>query len=119
VDHRPCPLELTYQLVRNVLAAVVQDAEVLNPNIGHALVVYDARNPAFHPGGLADLQWWTTVSALRHPRVLRRVSWQKVAAHLDQYSDLGWLTKGLRDKYGIRGDDAYSRQPARKRLDAN
>ena len=101
-DHRPWPLNFTYQLVRNVLAACVGDGAQLDTEKGHALVIYDARNPAFHSGGLADAQWWAAVRALRYPRLLRRVSWQRIAAHLDQFRDLDWLTGALGDKYGIR-----------------
>ena len=103
-DHRPCALRATYQLVRNILAACMRDDGVLDMDSGHALVVYDERNPAFAPGGAADLQWWTTVRALRYPRLLRRVSWQKIARHLARSRDLEWLTEGLREKYGIQGD---------------
>jgi hypothetical protein len=49
-DHRPCPVELTYQLVRNILAACVRDDGTLDVTTGHALVVYDARNPEFKAG---------------------------------------------------------------------
>lgn len=101
-DHYPCPLELTYQLARNVLAACVDEGGTLDTENGHALVIYDARNPAFHPGGEADVQWWAAVRALRFPRLLRRLSWQGLATHLSQFRDLDWLTAGLRDKYGIR-----------------
>ncbi len=107
-DYRPCPLNPTYQLVRNVLAACVSSGAALDTETGHALVVYDARNPAFHPGGIADAQWWATIRALRYPRLLRRVSWQSIAAHLDQFIDLKWLTQGLQDKYGIRAEVPFS-----------
>lgn len=73
-DHRPCPMEITYQLTRNVLAACVDDDGKLDRENAHALVIYDARNPAFHPDGPADVQWWAAVLALRYPRLLRRVS---------------------------------------------
>jgi hypothetical protein len=39
-----------------VLAASLTDGGDLDPANGHALVIYDARNPAFHPGGPADEQ---------------------------------------------------------------
>ena len=48
-DHRPCALRATYQLVRNILAACMRDDGVLDMDSGHALVVYDERNPAFAP----------------------------------------------------------------------
>jgi len=102
-DHRPCPLEPTYQLARNVMAASLIDDGTLDTNAGHVLVVYDERNPAFHCGGIADAQWWKTVSSLKYPRLLRRVSLQKMVTHLQQFPDFRWLTDGLRSKYGIVG----------------
>lgn len=103
-DHRPCPLGLNYQLVRTVLAACVGDDGTLEIENSHALVIYDARNPAFHTGGDADAQWWATVRALRYPRLLRRVSWQSLAAHLQQFDELRWLTEGVEAKYGISSE---------------
>lgn len=101
-DHRPCPLRSSYQLVRNVLATCVGENGTVDTENRHALVLYDGRNPAFHLGGQADVQWRTVVRALRHPRLLRKLSWQSLAAHLEQFHDLAWLVAGLRDKYGIR-----------------
>lgn len=100
VDHRPCPLSPAYQLARNVMAACTFNGSLDTQN-AHALVIYDGRNPAFLPGGDADRQWWTTLAALRHPRLLRRLSWQRLAQHLRQFDDLAWLCDGLRDKYGF------------------
>ncbi len=100
-DHRPCPLGATYQLVRNILAVCVGQDGTLDTDRGHVLVVYDRRNPAFQAGGDADKVWWATVRALRFPRLLRRVSWQSLAAHMARYPDLVWLTKALDAKFGI------------------
>jgi len=100
-DHRPCPLAFTYPLVRNVLAACMSERGVLDTKRGHVLLVYDARNPAFQAGGEADAQWWTAIRALRHPRLLRRVSCQRVAAHLTQFPDLAWLSGWLAGNYGF------------------
>jgi hypothetical protein len=101
VDHRPCPLDFSYQLVRNILAVCVGQNGVLTTDERHVLVVYDDRNPAFQPGGEADAAWWATIHALRYPRLLRRVSWQRLAGHLGEFPDLAWLINGLREKYGI------------------
>lgn len=49
--HDPCPLRKPYQLVRNVLAAVVRSDSKIKMENGHALLLYDERNPAFKPGG--------------------------------------------------------------------
>jgi hypothetical protein len=105
-DRRPCPLDSTYQLARNVLAACVGEDDGVDIENGHALVIYDERNPDFSPDGRAEEQWQTTTRALRHPRVLRRVSWQRLARHLQQFHDLDWLTTALAEKYGIRGEVA-------------
>jgi hypothetical protein len=102
-DHLSCPLEFTYQLARTVLAACVGKDGANTENV-HALVVYDDRNPAFSPGGRADVQWQKATCGLRNPRVLRRVSWQTLARRLEQFRDLEWLTTALAAKYGIRGE---------------
>ena len=88
IEHRPCPLSAGYQLVRNVLAACVRADGSIDTDNAHAVIVYDNRNPAFAAGGEANRQWWLVVTALRSPRVLRRVSWQSLAAHLRQFDDL-------------------------------
>lgn len=101
-DCRPCPLDCTYQLIRNVLAVCVGDDGVVDPGRGHVLVVYDNRNPAFQPGGAGDAAWIVATGALRFPHLLRRVSWQCLAGHLRRFTDLAWLTTALADKYGFR-----------------
>jgi len=50
-DHQPCPRGSTYQLVRNVLAAGVGNDGVLRLDHGHALILFDQRNPAMAGGG--------------------------------------------------------------------
>lgn len=106
-DHAACPVSATYQLVRNVLAACVAADGTLDVQSGHALVVFDERNPAFLAGGAAHSAWRAAIGALRHPHLLRRVSWQKLASHLDHNSDLAWLAAGLRDKYGLAVKEGY------------
>ena len=98
---KPCLLRGCYQLARNVLAACVRPDGRVDIDGGHALVVYDARNPAFRPGGEAEKQWAETVGALAHPGLLRRCSWQRLAAHLARTSEFAWLVDGLAAKYGI------------------
>jgi hypothetical protein len=75
-DHRPCPLASTYQLARNVLAVCVDEAGALDLKRGHALIIYDARNPSLVSGGEGDRQWRAASNALRVPGLLRRMSWQ-------------------------------------------
>ena len=99
-DHSPCPLASTYQLVRNVLAATVRQDRVETAS-GHALIIYDERNPAFWPGGEARSAYDAVCAALRHPGLLRTVSWQRVIGQLSAVRDLRWLVDGLEAKYGL------------------
>ena len=83
------------------MAATVDAEGHLDRTRGHALVLYDERNPAFRPGGKANDQWRAATSALRDPSLLRLCSWQRLAGHLSRDSELAWLVAGLRDKYGF------------------
>ncbi len=65
------------------------------------MVVYDARNPAYGPGGKADDQWRAAAGACRVPGLLRRVSWQRIATAIAGERNLGWLAAGLAEKHGI------------------
>jgi hypothetical protein len=67
----------------------------------HALVLYDARNPAFQAGGQADKQWELSVAACLLPGLLRRLSWQRLLTHVVGIPELGWLANGLQEKYAI------------------
>ena len=100
VDHSPCPLKRTYQLVRNVLAATVRENRVETAS-GHALIIYDERNPAFWPGGEARSAYDAVCAALRDPGLLRTVSWQRIIGQLSAVRDLRWLVDGLEAKYGL------------------
>ena len=100
-DHVPCPFHAGYQLARNALAACFAPDGSFDPNRGHALLVYDDRNPAFADGGEAYRQWRDALAACRVPGLLRRVSWQRLAAALAMAPELAWLAEGLRAKYGI------------------
>jgi len=98
-DHDPCPLAEPYQLVRNVLAACVTEDGKVNTARGHALLVYDARNPAFqpHPAGVFE----RLRGQLVEPPMLRRCSWQTILRTLADYEDLKWLVRALDEKYGL------------------
>ncbi len=98
-DHDPCPLFANYALVRRVLAVCTNAHGVLATTRRHVLVVYDDRNPAFWPGGEADEQWHETVRLLRLPRLLRRVSWQKLIGHLAAEPAIAELVNAVSEKY--------------------
>jgi hypothetical protein len=101
IDHRPCPLASTYQLARNVLAACVKDGNLDFGN-GHALVLYDQRNPTMASGGKGDEQWRAAYEAVKAPGALRRLSWQVFVAQWPNDRALNWLKQKLDAKYGIR-----------------
>ena len=112
----PCPLQGTYQLASNVLAACVQPDETVDANSGHALVIYDDRSPAFLPGGEAAQQWEAATRALVQRSRLRRCSWQRLVAQLATDPDLAWLVNGLAAKYGIghrRREQRLTTSPSR------
>ncbi len=71
-------------------------------NAGYALVIYDARNPEFLPGGKADHQWEETKQSLRKSDLLRRCSWQQLIGHLSRDRELDWLIEKLAAKYGLK-----------------
>jgi hypothetical protein len=94
-----CPLRGTYQLVRNVLAACVRDGQVDADN-GVAVLLYDARNPAFADG--EDFSAYETVRrALRNPENICRVTWQSILAEMRMHQELNWLTGQVQLKYGL------------------
>ncbi len=98
-DHRPCPFKDSYQIARNALA--VRSTPSGLTDTGHVLVVYDARNPSFWPGGQADQQWQHALKACLQPGLLRRLSWQALISVLSHAPELGWLQKDLKAKYGL------------------
>jgi Restriction Endonuclease associating with ARP len=100
-DYRPCPLHKTYQLVRNVLAACVDDHGKLHTDRGHALVIYDQRNPAMARDGACDRQWQAAYEALQARSTLRRLSWQAFIAQWPGDPVLNWLKEELAAKYGL------------------
>ena len=100
IDHRPCPLASTYQLARNVLAACVKDGKLDFGN-GHALILYDQRNPTMVFGGKGDKQWRSAYDAVKQHGALRRLSWQAFVAQWPNHRILNWLKEELDAKYGI------------------
>ncbi len=82
---------------------VTPDGEV-DPVRGHALILYDARNPAFQAGGEADMQWEAAIAACFLPGLMRRLSWQRLLTFITAAPDLVWLVDALRDKYALVPD---------------
>ena len=104
-DHEPCPFRGTYQLARNAIAATMTVEDALDPIRGHALVIYDSRNPAFRPGGKADGQWQDAAGNSLHQGLLRRLSWQTLLQFLAEVPELAYLVDGLCEKYGLKPDE--------------
>lgn len=97
----PCPLRMPYQLVRNVLMACVRDGKADAKN-GHAVLLYDKRNLAFHRKGEKGREAFDQVRAgLKVPSLMQECTWQTVVKAIRKDKDMLWLTDALRDKYGI------------------
>lgn len=101
IDLNPCPLNKNYQLVRNVLAAVVKSDRTVSVNNGHAVLIYDERNPAFQNDGDGLIAYMETRKALQEPTMLRKCSWQRIVQHMREKNVLSWLTENLTLKYGL------------------
>ena len=95
---RKSPLD---QLVRNILAVGVKPDGSVSLHDGHAVLIYDDRNPAFQKGGLGLIGYLETKKALREPTMLRKCSWQRIAQYLREKEVLPWLTENLALKYGL------------------
>jgi hypothetical protein len=100
-DFSPCPLNNNYQLVRNVLAVGVKPDGAVSVDDGHAILIYDERNPAFQVGGSAHAAYTETRRALLQPTMLRKCSWQRIIRHIRHGDFLPWLTEQLALKYGF------------------
>ena len=79
-DLTECPLRLTYQLVRNVLAATVDKTGKIGP--GFAVLLLDDRNPAFQSGGPGFFAFAAVKHALIEPNRIQQLSWQTVMREL-------------------------------------
>lgn len=99
-DINPCPVHKNYQLVRNILAVGVKGG-IVSLNDGHAILIYDDRNPAFQNGGNGLRAYMETREALREPTMLRKCSWQRLVQSIKESNILPWLTKDLTLKYGL------------------
>lgn len=100
-DLAPCPLDRNYQLVRNILAAGVKPDGTISIDHGHAVLIYDCRNPAFQENGKGLKAYLETQNALHEPGMLRKCSWQRILGHLREKDILPWLTQELWAKYGL------------------
>lgn len=100
-DNDPCPLNKTYQLVRNILAVCVTPDGKVSHNLGHAIMIYDERNPAFQEGGKGYNAFKYIKESLKEQSILRKCSWQRIVEHLREKKLLPWLTERLKEKYGF------------------
>jgi hypothetical protein len=100
-NHSPCPLHNTFQLVRRIFAASAGPDGKLSSKQGHAILIYDERNPAFRKGGKGFEAYESIRAALRYPTLLRKCSWQRLIKHMRSRSVLSWLTVELEKKYGL------------------
>jgi hypothetical protein len=102
LDHRCCPLKDTYQIARNVLAACVTSDHQFDEKIGHALIIYDLRNPTISNDGRGEHQWRRAYGAIQSSGTLRRLSWQSMIGQWPRDEILDWLRARLNDKYGLQ-----------------
>ena len=100
-DHVPCPLKDTYQIVRNIMAACVTGDGKLCPEGGHAVLLYDERNPAFQEKGKGWNAYDAAKGSLKNVNMLRRCTWQEIIARLRDDEELFWLPEELNLKYGL------------------
>ncbi len=101
IDLSPCPLNRNYQLIRNILAIAVSTDGEVNTKLGHAVLIYDGRNPSFQEGGDAYNSFVDVSSNLIEPLMLRKCSWQRLIVEMRSHKLLPWLTEGLAQKYGL------------------
>lgn len=100
-DIPTCPVNRNYQLVRNILAAGVKADGSVSEKNGHAIFIYDDRNPAFQNKGAGLKAYLETKKVLQKPSMLQKCSWQRIAQHLRERKVLTWLTNELASKYGF------------------
>lgn len=105
IDFSPCPLNSTYQLVRNILAACLKpksgsESETEKAE-GHAVLLYDARNPEFKQNGKGWQGYAELKDALKDKSLLRSCTWQDIIRSMAKNKDLDWLREMLREKYGL------------------
>ncbi len=97
----PCPMAGPFVLARALLASTAPAPGGARAARRGAVLVYDARNPAFAAGSRADRLFAGLQQALPPAAILRRTTWQSLAAAMarsDWYAD---LVEYLAVKYGI------------------
>jgi hypothetical protein len=100
-DHAPCPLNSTYQLVRNLLAVCASRNGSVSFDSGHVVLLYDGRNPAFLGDGEGITAWNHVRAALKKQSLMQKCTWQEIVTCLRADATLDWLTMGLNEKYGF------------------
>ena len=100
-DHDPCPLNSTYQLVRNLLAVCVDRRGDVSLNSGHVVMLYDERNPAFQGDGKGITAWNKVRGGLKKQALMQKCTWQEIVTCLRADETLDWLTTRLNRKYGF------------------
>jgi hypothetical protein len=100
-DYDPCPIYAPYQLVRNVVAACARRGSLADAASGHAVLLYDQRNPHCVPGGDIYKAYQSVRSAFKAPSLIRLCTWQQVIRVIENDKDMAWLAKELRAKYGF------------------
>lgn len=100
-DLDPCPLNSTYQLVRNLLAVCVDQTGRVSLDSGHVVLLYDGRNPAFQGDGKGITAWNTVRAALKKQSQMQKCTWQEIVTCLRADDTLDWLATGLTRKYGF------------------
>jgi len=101
VDLDPCPVNMNYQLIRNILAIGVNEDGSVSDKNSHVLLIYDERNPSFMKGGNGFKSYTEMRTALKRPNMLRKCSWQKITQCIRKNNILPWLTDQLAAKYGL------------------
>lgn len=100
-DWTVCPLSRTYQIMRNMIAAVGKRDGSVDLASGAMVLLVDARNPAFQTEGLGRTAIDSVRAALRVPELLQLVTWQAVTAALRNDKVLAPLAESLEQKYGF------------------
>ena len=117
---RPAHCRETYQLVRNVLAVSVDHSGVLSSGKGHAVLIYDERNPVFVSGGAGSAAYAKTRGAVtREEHFTGEVFLAEYSSTLSggQSADHGWQTNSLQNTACNLPFAVLTTQPAERASD--